>query len=275
MYPHLYQTIGSANSKAEDLSEDVTLFVLTVGRSDSFADCLNSLRQQHVKCRLEIIANIYPLHEALQQMLNRCATRFFVEVDEDMALYPEAIQKLYLTLSRSDNAALACGGLWDCFMRTPIHGVKMYRHEFASKFRFENVLGADIVHNLKLQQSGYDILLFPFRDHSDCLGDHGRHQEPKQLFLRLQRLAQKHRRYNNMPWLLNWSQRLWSRFLDRGDVADLYAFLGLTVGFVEEPFLDREADFTRPEPALDRLSQFMSEIPSFCVNEKTSRALGE
>ena len=35
------------------------------------------------------------MSKALQEMINRCKTKYYVEVDEDMILQPNAIELLY------------------------------------------------------------------------------------------------------------------------------------------------------------------------------------
>src|SRR5215213_11615024 len=74
--------------------DDTTVCVITVGDEPNFTECLERLRAQTVGFRLEIIDRIAPMSRAFREMQDRCSTQWFVQVDEDMLLYPHAIASL-------------------------------------------------------------------------------------------------------------------------------------------------------------------------------------
>ena len=115
-------------AKGANLSKEVTVFVITVGDEVNFEDCIEHMKGQTVGFRLNVITRIAPMSAAFQEMLNRCNTPFFVQVDEDMLLFPTAIQSLYdLIANTSSRTAMVCAPLWDCDVEDPIYGVKIYR----------------------------------------------------------------------------------------------------------------------------------------------------
>ena len=75
----------------QDLSNQVTAFVLTVGSEENFRECMAQLERQSVRFAVDVIDHVAPLSAALQEMIHRCRTRYYVEVDEDMMLAPDAI----------------------------------------------------------------------------------------------------------------------------------------------------------------------------------------
>ena len=76
-----------------DLRESVTVFVATVGYP-TFEKCLEYLHAQDSEFQLKIVDHVGP-SAALQYMMDECTTPFYVEVDEDVLLYPQAIRTLH------------------------------------------------------------------------------------------------------------------------------------------------------------------------------------
>src|SRR5690348_11399473 len=87
-------TAGSVMENRPDLSAEVTAFVLTVG-APSFDECMRRLDRQDCRFRREVIDHVAPMSQALQCMLDRCETPYFIQVDEDMLLYPHAVRTLH------------------------------------------------------------------------------------------------------------------------------------------------------------------------------------
>jgi hypothetical protein len=94
----IYDAVRNAPSPSRptrlDLSSEVTVFVTTIG-APSYAACRELLRRQDCTFTLDLVEGITPLSVALQQMLDRCRTPYYVQVDEDMLLYPQAVRTLF------------------------------------------------------------------------------------------------------------------------------------------------------------------------------------
>ena len=243
------RTAGDANEQGErvqllDLTEEVTVFLLTVGDEINLRECLDGLRSQTVTFQLEIVNHVAPLWRALQQMIERCKTPLFIEVDEDMILLPHAVESLFNQIAMAPtDVALVCGSLWDCYMEYPIHGIKIYKHNIAKQFAFENNSSSDWMQFRHMKEAGYNWILASLEARSFCLGEHGKHYTPESIFRRWRGLMQKHRRYNNMPWVQPWPKRIVSRFVERKHELDLYALCGIVAGLVGDLPEDREVDF--------------------------------
>ena len=160
-----------------DLSAELTVFVLTVG-APSFAECLKRLEAQDCRFNLEVIENVAPMSRALQCMLDRCRTRFFVQVDEDMLLYPHAIRSLYTRLAESppDVAILTCH-LFDAHAQRVIYGLKIYRHEIVRAYPYDDVESCEYDQIRRFTKDGFVDLRLPLEDHfrpsEITLGEHG------------------------------------------------------------------------------------------------------
>lgn len=239
------------------MEPDTTIFVTTIGDEANFTDCMDHLRSQTVERPIEIIDRVAPMSAALQQMHERCKTAYYVQVDEDMILFPEAIATLERLMREAPpQAAMACATLWDCDTEQSIYGVKIYRHAIVKRFPYENTLSCEVRQLERIYAAGFTAVLLPFGDRSTCLGEHGKHYTPETIFKRWQRMFQKRRYHEKLAWVDPWPQRLLDRYVESRDIVHLYALLGAVAGIAGECAPDREADWTEPNPALTRLGQY-------------------
>ena len=80
--------------------DDLTVFVVTTGEGVE-DECVAALERQTRSFRLETISNVYPMSAAFQAMPDRCETPYFLQVDADMVLEPDAAETLHDALRRS------------------------------------------------------------------------------------------------------------------------------------------------------------------------------
>ncbi|MGH9658375.1 MAG: hypothetical protein ACRD96_07505, partial [Bryobacteraceae bacterium] len=236
-----------------DLTREVTVFVTTVGDEVNLRDCLERLERQSARFGLKLIRNVAPLAAAYQKMLDECETRFYVQVDEDMALDAGAVETLYEAIAAEpESTALVCAGLWDCDVERPIYGVKVYRHSTVRRFPYEDTFSCEKTQLARLRAAGYDARMMPIPGREACLGEHGKHYTPRTIFARWRRLMQKQRRYGTLKWVEEWPARLHDRWVATRLPLHLYAWLGATAGLVGELPPDRESDFRLPDPEFER-----------------------
>lgn len=74
--------------------DELTVFVITT-RDEPLESCHAALDAQTCTFQRQEIAGVYPMGAAFQAMPDRCTTPYFVQVDADMILAPEAIATLY------------------------------------------------------------------------------------------------------------------------------------------------------------------------------------
>jgi hypothetical protein len=181
-----------------DLSGKVTVFVTTVG-APSFATCARFLKEQDCRFQLQIIDSHAPMNAALQKMIDDCGTEFYVQVDEDMLLYPHAVRTLFERMIRHPaHIALHVEYLFDCHVLKCIQGVKIFRHEVVKRYPLQHVEGCEIDQIKRFKNDGFDYVVGsqpggrePFRD---TLGLHGTNYTRETAYVRYYVLQRRERR---------------------------------------------------------------------------------
>lgn len=223
-----------------DLSADLTVFVLTVG-APSFAVCMKRLEAQDCRFTLEVIENVAPMNRALQCMLDRCRTRFFVQVDEDMLLYPHAIRSLYTRLTESPpNVAILTCHLFDSHAERVIYGLKIYRHAIVRAYPYGDVESSEYDQIRRFTKDGFVDRRLPIEDHfrpsEITLGEHGSMWTPRSVFERYLTLERKIRRHRegapttSATWVEEHAAFFLKRYLETRAELDLYALMGVIAG---------------------------------------------
>lgn len=233
-----------------------TIFVTTIGDEENFKDCMDHLTAQTVSRPVDIIDRVAPMSAAFSEMHRRCVTPFYVQVDEDMILFPDAIATLEQRIRDGpDNLAMVCAPLWDCDTRQPLYGVKIYRHGIVKQFPYHSALASESIQLQQIRSAGYVVDLLPLTQDA-CLGEHGKHYSPATIFVRWQRLLQKQLVYGNRHWVAAWPKRLLDRYVETQSPVHLYAVLGSIAGITGAPLPDTELDFTKPNEALARIRAY-------------------
>jgi hypothetical protein len=229
-----------------DLRDQVTAFVTTVGAA-SYEACRDHLRAQDCDVRVEVIERVAPMSAAFQRMLDTCRTPYYVQVDEDMLLYPGAIRALHERITAAPpRIALAVAWLHDVHLDRAVQGVKIFRHELVRRYPYRDVNSCELdqLRGLAADGFGYEVIMRPGGS-PEILGLHGTHWTPRAIYERFCTLERARRRHpSNHQWLEPWPAILVERVLERRSPLDLYALMGLVAGAVSP--LDgegREKDF--------------------------------
>jgi len=238
--------------KAIDLSPEVTVFVSTVG-APSLPACLAHLQQQDCHFVSRMIENVAPMSAAFQKMLDECRTPYYVQVDEDMLLYPNAVRQLHASIEDAPaDVALAVAYLHDVHLDAPVQGVKIFRHGIVRRYPFADTQSCEIDQIERMRADGLTYRLagcdqshgeagFPY----PILGLHGGSYTPRTVYERFRTLElarrQRPRNFNHQE---AWPAMLVERILDRQDPLDFYALMGLFSGALSPAQLGtREKDF--------------------------------
>ena len=206
---------AAPKSSQSDLSQSVTIFITTVGAA-SLAACRDHLAQQDAAAPIITIENKAPLSAAFQEMIERCETPYYVQVDEDMLLYPHAVRTLYETISSADgDVAMYVANLFDVHLARCIWGVKIFRHDIVKKFPIENVEDSETEQVARITAAGYRFLSEPndkTMTQEHALGLHAPFWTPETIFERYATLQRKRRRD---PVRRRWVDDCAADFLDR------------------------------------------------------------
>lgn len=214
------------SAPTQNLSDEVTVFVTTVG-APSFDVCLTLLRQQDCRFSLKVIDHVAPMNAAFQRMLDLCKTPYYVQVDEDMLLYPHAVRTLYEAIVGASNAlALVVGDLHDTHLRRPIQGVKIYRHATLSRYPFANVQSFEKLQVAQLLADGYSI-----QHVEQTLGLHGTHWTGQSIYERYAALERRRRGHpRELRWFEPYPAVFLERFLEDPSEINFFALMGVLSG---------------------------------------------
>lgn len=229
----------------------VTAFVTTVG-ARTFEACVKRLHGQ--PCIVDVIENVSPWAAAANEMLRRCTTELFVQVDEDMILRSDAVARLASLIDAApSNVCMATMPLWDVEVEMPIYGVKIYRHALVRDIPFEHHVLGDARDRETWAARGLATTKAPLvRD--NCIGKHGTFYTPEQAFRRWRSLWQRHRRTGKLAWIEPFMVTLGERYRESCSRRDLFAWLGAVIGSTEQLWPDDAGpDASRKDDALERL----------------------
>lgn len=214
-----------------------TVYVLTVD-DPAFRACMDALDKQDAPgFERDLIRNISPFNAAAQEMIRRCRTPYFIQVDEDMILYPEAVSRMEQAMTQAPaEVGMLCFHLYDEDRERPIQGIKIYRTELMRRVSFQDLKASEM--NL-LDQMGEQGIRWVL--HPDILGRHGTTYTPESIYRRYKTMYEKDIRQWNL--LTSDIHRKASKFRETGDILQLFALLGAAHGIIEAPRApDREKD---------------------------------
>lgn len=219
-----------------DLTEQVTVFVSTVGAA-CFDACMAHLSRQDCRFRLEVIDRVAPMSAAFQRMLDRCTTPYYVQVDEDMMLYRDAVRRLHdLMAGAPDDTAVAVAYLHDTFLGLPIQGVKIFRHEAVRRYPLADVRSCEMDQLERMRRDGWRTVVLTTGEEGaqvwPPLGLHDLPRDPRTVYERFRTLALarlQHRR--RLRYLEDWPAMFVERYLRHGDPLDACALLAMLAGW--------------------------------------------
>lgn len=220
------------------MNNDVTVFVIACDNGDPNRElCLNALRPQSDK--IEVIHNVAPMSAAFQQMLDRCETPLFIQVDQDMVLVPGAVEKMVKTINAQPrNIAFVVFLLQDVHLNMAIQGVKIYRRDIMRKFPY-NLATISCEKNQmdRLKEGGYTVHAV-----NEVLGMHSPSWTPELIFERYFDLMQKWWVYG-YSWLEDMPRKLLAIWQKNQTDTNLYAYLGAVAGSAAPKLRTREKDY--------------------------------
>lgn len=222
-----------------DLSSALTVFVTTVGGPTVDA-CLAHLRDQDCTFALQVIDHVAPMDAAFQRMLDQCRTPFYVQVDEDMLLYPHAVRALHAAMAAapSDVAAIA-RNLYDVHLERCVLGVKIFRHQIVRRYPLHPMEAFEIEQVRRFEADGYRMEKSPTGRQPTAghtLGLHGTRWTSEAIYERYANLQRRLRGHpERMQWFTEYGPIFLRRFLDDPGELNALALLGLMAGQLAEP----------------------------------------
>jgi len=214
-----------------DLSTEVTAFVLTVGEPTTL-ECIVALERQTHRVKIERIENVAPMDRALQAIIDRCTTKYFIQVDADMILYPDAVQRLHRFIeSQPANVYQALIALHDEHLDRDIIGVRIVRHEVAKKYPFCAVQGCETDQMKRAAADGFTTVA-RIGNGIGVAGVHKQTVSPQACYERYRTLFRRSRKDEGIEWVQPYAADFLKRLIEKPNETNLYVFLGAVAGMI-------------------------------------------
>lgn len=139
---------------------NLTIVLMTCGEITE-KTCLWAIESFRHKVEFFEVRNVTPQIKALNQMVDRVETDFFIPLDADMVLYHNAYGRIRNALLRNqdkENWHSILFPLWDTLTQRNILALKILRTEIMKKYPFEESATPDVQHFQKLTDAGYDCV---------------------------------------------------------------------------------------------------------------------
>ena len=144
---------------ATDLTDKLQVFLITNGRS-TFPYCYESIEQQkNVKLKVAIHRDMTWL-DANRLILQDCTSPYFVRIDDDMILHPQALAYMWACVrNQSSRIALRGFRLWEPYSDKVVKGIKVYRFDIVKEigFNISKIGKIDKVFTKEAERKGYII----------------------------------------------------------------------------------------------------------------------
>ena len=221
----------------QDLSSELTVFVIAIEKSTNYDQCLQALEKQTVKFQLKQILNVQPMNEAFNQMIYQCETPYFVQIDEDFILYPNAIELMYDRMKQLNNSYYASAHfkLRDVFLNTIIGSAVIYNYNIIKNFLWKNVLACDNEQRIRLKEANYSYQIY-----GDVVGLHHPNWTIKSIFKRFCNKGAKEEQLNIDK---NCLKILVQKLTKSPDELNLFAFLGYITGILVDKDRTEERNY--------------------------------
>jgi len=207
------------------------------------------------------------MSKAFQQMLERCKTKYFVEVDEDMILFPNAIEEMYNNIEKTDQQiAMLVYLLKDIHLDFDLYGIKIYKYNILKKYPYNlECLSCEVEQLERLTNDGYK-----HEGMTKIMGNHSPKWNNNSIFERYFNLMEKFKEYK-YKWLETLPSKLWEILHKSPTEKNLYALLGACSSITKEGIQNKEKDFTLSKlPEYSMLRSFLK-FPTFSTIYMTSK----
>ena len=215
-----------------------------------------ALEQQTLGHTSAIVANVTPMDRAFQAMIDAVATPYFVQVDEDMILHPDALQRMLAVMEHADVRTWQIAfPLFDSHLQRLILGCKIYRTDVARQYPYRSSPSCEVDQYRRAEKDGYAVIRMPLTD-DWVVGSHEVPPDPRVTFERYLRLARKCRA-RGTRWLGDIPRQMLAR--DPMSQQDALALAGWCVGWLTNG-QPTERDHRHPDPEWSLLAPYLDGI---------------
>ena len=261
--------LPNINLDKKDLSKFLTVFIIRSGDNPNYEDCLSSLNNQSIKFNLIEIKDVAPMSKAFQKMIDNCETDYYIQVDEDMILFEDTIEKIYdRFIITEDNISTIAHMLNDNHLDFDIYGIKGYKHKIMKNYPYNlEIISCEVEQMTRLQNDGFETLMY-----SEVVGYHSPKWTEQLIYERYFDLMEKWKVFK-YDWLSELPAKLMEIFkLDPSNI-NLFALMGAMTSISNEsPIRNREKNFLIKDKNFERIEKMVisKEEFKFIRNDKKS-----
>ena len=214
----------------KDLSEELTVFVISCGENPNYNDCLSALENQSVKFKIKEVKDISPMSAAFQKMIDDCDTDYYIQVDEDMILFENTIETIYNTLVNSDEKIITVAfRLKDTHLDFDLYGIKGYKHDIMKSYPYNlDIISCEVEQIKRLQSDGYQTLM-----NLEIVGLHSPKWNEDLIYERYFDLMEKWKAFG-YDWLSELPSKLLEIFKDDPSDINFFALAGAIVSISDQ-----------------------------------------
>lgn len=225
-----------------DYSSDLTIFVITSGLAPNLPSVMEALNNQTCKFKIDVIKDYSPMSAAFQQMLDRCTTKYFIQCDNDMVLYPKSVQTMYEYIKKSsDKTAIASFKLFDPHLGYRISGIKIYNNDIVKNYPYNlNCLSCEVEQSTRLINDKYNFITT-----NQLVGTHNLYWTERDIFDRYYKIMQKYHVYK-YSFSKRIPQIVFNKFKTEPTLINFYACLGIIAGILNTNPRQEEKNFNKP-----------------------------
>ena len=209
--------------------------------------------------QIQIIRNVRPVSDSFNVVLEAASKDYFLIVDADVVIDPEAIPRMVDRMTRlGSDVAIVMPLLWDEFLGEAVYaGLKLYRTSAVAGLKYRDVIDDDHDFNVRLSEE-HGRRVFRMRE---ILGRHGIEESPRSAYKRGRVRALKYRLRERRHGVRHGLHKPLVRILERWgrtrDKRDLAFALGSLVSLLAQ--LDDPGAFS-PEEYGDELDLIVKTI---------------
>ncbi len=139
---------------------DVTFVLMTCGEKTE-QECLAAIEPFRSEIEFFEVRNVFPQVTALNQMIEGVQTDYFVALDADMVLDPDAWPRIRNALNKNRHRTdwhSVLFPLWDTLTERKILALKLMRTSVMKQHMFSETPTPDVEHYGRLTESGYTCI---------------------------------------------------------------------------------------------------------------------
>jgi hypothetical protein len=194
------------------------------------------------------------MSKAFQKMIDDCETEYYIQVDEDMILHEDTIEKIYDRLLKTEeNISIVAYMLNDVHLDFDIYGIKGYKHTILKRYPYNlDIISCEVEQVKRMKNDGYETMMV-----GEVVGKHSPKWTTSLIYERYFDLMEKWKNFK-YDWLGELPSKLFQIFQNDPSEINLYALMGaMTSMSSKEMIRKREKNFLIKDENFERIENIL------------------